>query len=267
MEKRNILITGGDSFLAKSISEYFPSDFNVNYASRAEIDCRDLDSLRKGLCRRIAYDTVIHTAVMGGRRHDEDNSDIFYNNVVSSENIISCHQDGFFKKLIVFGSGSESINGASKKAYQLSKYIQTNRVRGVSGISNLRIFGLFSKFRNNDFITACISGCINNAKIEIWEDKCFDFIYAQDLASIILNQIVDPINNYKEIDCVYEKKYMLSEIAEIIKTISHSNSCIQINGISGQPYTGYKNWVLGNEVGLKEGIKRIIYANYSNNAL
>ena len=53
-------------------------------------------------------------------------------------------------------------------------------------------------------------------------DKKMDFIYVNDLYKILcfyLSDIKIPIPNH--FDCVYSKKYYLSEIAEMIKTIKN----------------------------------------------
>jgi nucleoside-diphosphate-sugar epimerase len=238
MDRQTILVTGGDSFLIKSIRGHFDGDiFDVKFTGKKDLDCRNLDLVLKEF-DHVHYDAVIHAAVSGGRRFDADTPDILYGNLISLENLLFCKEKGLFKRLITFGSGCELSDSVPQKSYDLSKYIQLKRVFGMEGVANLRIFGLFSELDNKDFISDCIFKCRNNAPVVIWNDRLFDFIYAKDLFKIVLHVLSKEDYKYIGVDCVYPKKYTLSEIAFFIKKITMSKSEIFVENNGGSQYIG-----------------------------
>ena len=85
-----------------------------------------------------------------------------------------------------------------------------------------------------------------------------DFIYADDLYKILCYYLTDvkiPIPN--DVDCVYEKRYYLSEIAEMINCLGEHKVNINVEeGGIGDPYCGTYNTLSLDYLGLEEGIRR-----------
>ena len=90
----------------------------------------------------------------------------------------------------------------------------------------------------------------------IHQNKLFDFIYMDDLVTIINFIILNP--NIKLIDCCYKESYSLKEIAEYINTRNNHYCEIEVkNKKLGDPYIGnFKNYNL-NLIGLKQGINNV----------
>ena len=87
-------------------------------------------------------------------------------------------------------------------------------------IINFRIFNIFHKNEEPDrFIKSCFLAKNNNTTITIFQNKYFDFVYETDFTKIVEHYIDNLINLNKlpkTINISYEKKYKLSEIAELI---------------------------------------------------
>jgi len=90
----------------------------------------------------------------------------------------------------------------------------------------------------DSFVYSTIEKCLKNEDVLIWENLFFDIYYVNDLINLIDLIIINNSQEYEEIDCVYEKKYKLSDIAKIIKNISNSKSNIIIQNDNSLNYTG-----------------------------
>ena len=132
------------------------------------------------------------------------------------------------RKLITFSSGAEihKLN----TYYGLSKKICTNLVKDKRNIKNLRIYNAFGELGMTDsFVYLTIQRCLNDEDVIIWNDHLFDTYYVNNIIDLIVLLINNNSSTYEEINCVYEKKYRLSEIALLIKQMCHSKSNIIID--------------------------------------
>ena len=91
----------------------------------------------------------------------------------------------------------------------------------------------------------------------IHQNKFFDFIYMDDLVTVIKFIILNP--NIKTIDCCYKENYTLREIADYINTLDNHSCEIKVNKTDlGVPYTGhFKDYKL-DLIGLKQGINKVL---------
>lgn len=258
-----ILITGGNSFLARSFYPELSKNHEVWSLSRKNLDviCEpDLEFVLK----KFKPDFVIHTA-FDGDSYKNDDFEAYLNNMNMIDNLLK-NQDLFYK-LIIFGSGVEFesdnfINGN----YQLAKKQIARNVIGNDKVIKLNLWNVFGKLEDpRRFISTCIRNCEENKDIVIEKDKWFDFFYAEDLAKIILYLIENPPNKYFEDDCVYPQKNKLSEIAKIIKNLINSQNNIIIKEWASQDYMGdsyYLDKLVSESkicyTGLVEGIKKMI---------
>ncbi len=270
--KPKILITGGESFFAKSIkhSNLF-SDYDLHAPSRHQLDILDLESLSKELEKN--YDTVIHCAAQSGWRNRQKSSDDFYENILMLENLLALR--GKYDKLITFGSGSEydrnfniedqfentETNRVPTDFYSLSKLVQTQLLKNAPGYNmNLRLFGCFGIHESNDrFIKTSIKNYINKKDIEIWENFYFSYFYILDLLYIIKFSIEHPLKGYHETNCVYEEKLKLSDIANKINQLSEHKINVKVLKEIDKNYHGkgfaiqvYKGELKGLDFGINE---------------
>jgi len=265
----NIVLTGSNGYIAKSIYNSLKNKHNFIFLNRNNVNLLDKEDIFIKLCNQ-KIDIIIHTAVEGGRRTSEDKIDIVYKNLLMFENLL--HFRNHTKFILNIASGAEfdrskPIHLANeediflhtpKDYYGFSKNLISKRIYQINeNVINFRIFGIFDENESPDrFIKNNIIRLKNNLSPEIHADKFMDFIYMQDFISILEYYINNNNFKYKDINLCYENKYKLTDIAKII-----------FNGLSSAPkqiafdYTGNNQKLkdLGiNLVGLEEGIKKVI---------
>ena len=257
----NILITGGNGYIAKSISKglWECSDrTNITSITRKDFDLTDRNATNNWFKNQY-FDVIIHTAVAGGSRLKKDNGDIFYQNIQMFYNLLN--NKHCFGKLINFGSGAEL--GMPSDPYGLSKNIISKIIDNEDNFYNIRIYGVFDENElDTRFIKSNIKRYINKESIEIHQDKLMDFFYMEDLVELVKHYIYK--NNLpKNIDCTYSKYTSLLDISHIINNLSTYKVKINIGKGKGKKYIGNPILLNIKWVGLKQGIKET-YKNILN---
>jgi nucleoside-diphosphate-sugar epimerase len=243
-----ILITGGNGYIAKSLYCAFLHQYQVTSITRNDFDLSD----KKLVCSWFdnnQYDVVIHTAITGGSRLKEENNSVYENNMKMINNLhLNKHS---FKKLITFGSGAEIFH---KTAYAKSKKDINSIINSTDNWFNLRIFGVFNENElNTRFIKSNIIRYLKKEPLVIHKNKIMDFFYMSDLISLI-NFYIKNDDLPKEINCSYEEKYTLKNIADIINKLdNYSVPVIIENKKEFEFYCGDASLPI-NTVGLKSGI-------------
>ena len=251
----NILITGGDGYIAKSLNKglWKGSDRpNITYITRKDFDLIDRRATNNYFKDKY-FDVVIHTAIVGGNRLKEDDSKVFYQNLSMFYNLLA-NQDKF-NQLISFGSGAEL--GYPTDPYGLSKNIINKIIQSEPKFNNIRIFGVFDKDElDRRFITPNIKRYINKEPIIIHQNKLMDFFYMEDLITVVNHIIKNP--NVKEITCSYLQPYSLYDIASLINNLGLHKCEIKIeNDGMGDPYISKPQKLDLPLIGLEKAIKQI----------
>jgi nucleoside-diphosphate-sugar epimerase len=249
---KNILITGGKGYIAQAIFNALKDEYNITLLSRDDFDLTNPEATNQWFTGR-QFDILIHTAVVGGNRLNSEDNIIVKSNLQMWENLLV--NNSHYKQLIHFGSGAELY--AKDTPYGLSKSIIAEFIKTKLNFINLRIFAVFDKNElDRRFITPNIKRYINKEPITIHQDKLMDFIYMEDLISIIKFSILHPTINL--IDCCYKEKYKLSDIANLINNLSDHKVPVEINseGIASS-YTGDYTDLGIKFIGLESAIKTI----------
>jgi len=225
-----ILITGGNGNIAQMIKRNLGNKYDITNLSHKELDILDFKQVKEYLDKN-NFDILVHTAIKGGRRTKEETGEITHINVLMFENIIFFADK--FKMIInldsaaIYDRTTDILNRKENELftiptdyYGFSKYVIYNRTLNYSNCFNFRIFNIFHKNEESDrFIKSCFLAKKNNTIVTIFEDKYFDFVYEDDFVKII-KFYFDRVNNQthlqKTINICYEKKYKLSDIANII---------------------------------------------------
>ena len=248
-----ILVTGKNGYVGSGIINKLKAyKYDVIGVGRDDFDLTDRKSTNTYFKDKY-FDVIIHTAICGGSRLILDGNDVLANNLNMFYNLMAnAHK---FKQLISFGSGAE-LNWPSD-SYGLSKSIIADTISSHSKLNNIRIFGVFDENEwDTRFIKTFLKNYKNKEPMVIHQNKLFDFIYMDDLVTIVNFIILNP--NIKSIDGCYRESYTLREIADYINTLDNHCCKIKVNhNYLGTPYTGsFKNYNL-DLTGLKQGINKI----------
>lgn len=249
---KKVLITGGNGYIAKSISNALEYEYDVTSITRKDFDLTDSFETLKYFSDKY-FDVVIHCAVSGGSRLKQETWSDMDSNLKMYYNLLNCKNK--FGKLIHFGSGAET--NAPESPYGLSKRVISNSMLEQDNFYNIKIFAVFDENElDTRFIKGNIKRYINKESILIHQDKHMDFFYMKDLISLV-DHYINNDNLPKQICCSYADLYKLSEIANIINTLDkHKVDVIIENKGMALPYYGPAN-VLIDFIGLKEGIKNV----------
>lgn len=248
----NILITGSDGYIGNNLYEKLNHKYSITKINRKTFDLCDYYSTKEWFADKF-FDVIIHTAIKGGSRLSNDNANIIDDNISMYYNLLKCREN--YNKFINIGSGAEIF--ASDSYYGLSKKIINTSISNKSNFYSLRIYGLFNENElETRFIKSNINRYLKKNDIIIYKNKLMDFIYFDDFLKILTTYIETTNNLEKNIDCVYEKKYSLLDIANIINELDNHRVKINIidNSLENNYIGNYTNICNINFVGLKQGI-------------
>jgi len=269
-----ILITGANGFVGRNLAAAL-TEYEVTKLTRQTVDLTNKIAVDRFFENK-EFDVVLHCAMVGGRRYITDGPEVLYKNLAMFYNLLA-HQDKF-GKLINFGSGAEldknqqidPLNQYYKDCYPLDYYgmaknIIARLIENQDKCFSIRIFNVFGVDEESArFIRASIQRYIAREPIAIHQNKLMDFFYIDDLITLVkfyLNKTYIP----EEINAVYNKKYFLSEIADIINNLSDYkvNKVIEKEGLS-KTYIGKSTRLdllnlplKGLEQGLKETYNKL----------
>jgi GDP-L-fucose synthase len=248
----NILITGGNGYVAKSLYNALKDKYNILSVNRDNFDLTNRESTDIFFKHR-SFDIVIHCAVKGGNRIKQDNWDVMDDNLIMYYNLLN--NKDHFNKLIYFGSGAELYT--QNTPYGLSKHTIRQSILDKNNFYNLRIFAVFDENElDTRFIKSNIKRYINKEPIQIHQDKYMDFIYMPDLVKIV-EYYIDNDNLPREVDCSYNLTCSLTRIAQLINELDEYKVEVKIENGDGPNYKGEGSILPIDFIGLKQGIKEI----------
>jgi dTDP-D-glucose 4,6-dehydratase len=142
-------------------------------------------------------------------------------------------------------------------AYPIDPYGMSKNFIAKSGLlypnfNNIRIFGVFNHDElSTRMIKANILNYIHKQPIVIHKDRWMDFFFMDDLCKVV-KFVIDSDLNQKIINCSYQEKHKLSDIALMINNLSDHKVDIIVNDSSkGLNYYGDYNLHLF-DIDLKE---------------
>jgi len=252
MARIKVLITGSNGYIGQALHAAFKDEFDIALQTRNTFNLLDTDACNTWFTDKY-FDVVIHTAIKGGNRLVKETSDILDQNLLMYYNLLNNREK--YSKFINFGSGAEIY--ARHTPYGLSKHVIAESIKEKKNFFNIRLFGLFNI--NEDerrFIKSNIVRYKNKENLIVHQDKKMDFFFMEDFISVVKYFI---LNNSlpKVFDCTYEKSYFLSEIANMINTLSEHRVKINIETKSkDQDYIGTFTNLIPYK-GLEFGIKKM----------
>ena len=255
MTNKKILFTGGNGFIGRQVIPFIQeAGYEVVRPRSTQVRLEVDEEVATLFADGQHYDAIIHAAIVGGRRDHDDDWRVLHTNLNMFETLYKyVDQTDMFINL---DSGASYGRPAPVEEpspedfgkvipgdpYGFSKYIIAKRVLNDPKGVNLRIFGCFGHHEESTrFFNTNINRYINKEPIQLIKDRKMDFIYADDLYKII-QYYLDGNDGPRDVNCVYNRKYMLSDIAEIINHLGPHKVDIQSEGqYPVQPYTGKAN--------------------------
>jgi len=231
--KKSLLITGGGGYIAQALSCRLKAH-DVTTIKRGDFDLTDQGATAAWFKDKY-FDVVIHTAIKGGRRLEEDAMDVFEDNLQMFLNLFKNKRN--FGRFLNLGSGAEV--GEPEDPYGFSKNVISKTILLQPNFHNIRIFGIFDAHElPNRFIKANIQRYIDKKPMEVFENKKMDFFYMEDLWRLI-NYFINVEKPLKVVECCYNQTYSLSEIVELINMLdSYRVEIKQENWGASTDYTG-----------------------------
>jgi len=272
-----VLVTGGNGNIAKMIKNNLQGDkYEITNLSRSDLDVLRFTKIEKYLTEN-SFDILVHTAILGGRRTKEENGDVTHKNLVMFENLLFFADK--FKMIINFDSAAiydrstdifnrkeSELHTIPTDYYGFSKYNIFKRSQQYNNVFNFRIFNIFHVNEEPDrFIKSCFTAKNNGTNVTIFEDKYFDFVYEDDFVKIIkfyFDNVNSQIVLQKTINICYEKKYKLSDIANIILKDESKVNIIKNNSMN---YSGDGSLLKSlniDLVGLEDSLSRYKFLLY-----
>lgn len=251
---KNILITGGNGYIASSLNSALRESHNIHLTNRQEMDLTNSHAVNKWFEDK-QFDVVIHTAISGGSRLKEEDHTVTDNNLKMYYNLLN--NKNKFNKLINIGSGAEISQ--KDRPYGLSKHVIRQSVCGIDNFYNIRVFAVFDENElNTRFIKANIKRYINKEPMMIDINKRMDFFYMIDFVNVI-RYYIEENTLRKEFDCTYKNSPYLLDIALEINKLSDYN--VPINVLDRETiipgYTGIHRDIGIEYVGLHRGISSV----------
>lgn len=259
--KKNVLVTGANGFIGKNLCEYLNDKYNLLAPLRTELDILDESKVDKYF-KKNKIDIVLHTAVVGGSRKEEQTDLALSQNLRMFFNLLKNKKH--FKKMIYLGSGAEYDKTKPivdvkeedfgktipKDEYGFFKYVCSKYIEEQNNIVCLRIFGLFGKYEDYRyrFISNAICQNLSNFPITINQNVLFDYIFIDDFVKIV-DYFINNEVKYKFYNIGTGKKIDLLTIANLINNIADRKSEIIVknSGLNNE-YT-CNNERLMNELG------------------
>lgn len=237
---KNILISGAgpSGFVGRNLKEMLMGKYNIFAPSSRELDLCDYEAVAKYIFIN-NISNVVHSAVhnprtKGDEGEIENNLRMYYNLEKLSSSL---------DKILYFGSGAEfdkrfPIDMVKEEdfgknmpvdPYGFTKYIMNKNSAQSINIYNLRLFGIFGKYEfwQSKFISNLCCKAVFDLPLTIRQNCWFDFLYINDLPSIV-EWFIENTPYYKDYNLCYGTPIDLISIAKIVEKVSNKKLGINV---------------------------------------
>ena len=178
-----ILITGGSGFVGRNIARVLDPDYDIYTPTSSQLDFTDSKEVEKYFQNKF-FDVVIHCAITGGRRNEQDSAFTLHENLKMFFNLMN-NRDRF-DRFINFSSGADFdktkpiaiITRATLNFGKLFEFWQSvpkasNAIKSAKGVSWFKGIGevpfiqqaTFSIWENLESVTNFAYKNINHSEI------------------------------------------------------------------------------------------------------
>lgn len=261
-----ILVTGGNGFVGKFIVNHLSQDHTVYSPTSRELDLRDILSVMQWFTTH-EVDIVIHCALTGREELFSEEPNYLSDGLLMFRNL--WHHRGQYQRFINLGTayefdltknnemvvGDDILNHLPTTSYGYAKNVAARIIRETPEFYNLRLFGVFHESESPKRFLQKVK---NDQEVCIGNDQFIDYVYLLDILPLIDHIVEGPIQ-HRDINVVYNDKYVLSDVAYMLCDIlGQSREKIKVLGSNGKNLTGdgeiYSQYV-PNPMGLKQGLR------------
>jgi nucleoside-diphosphate-sugar epimerase len=258
-----LFFTGHRGFLGRELIPMLARDYEVVMFDGDLSDFKRVDRF----CVENRVDKIIHAAVRGGRRNKIETPQTLIDNLSSSLSVVRtsipalffCSGAVYDRNLTIDNLAEDNSNRSFPSDYYgQSKFIVNQLAQKEEQITMLRFFNVFGPTEGLDrFISFNIQQYIQRKPMVIFKDFYMDFFYVGDAFKIVQRWMAHETLP-KELNLVYTKKLLLSEVCRIINSLDTYDVPIKFaeDGL-GKSYTGNSsrlNPYLSDLQGLENGI-------------
>jgi nucleoside-diphosphate-sugar epimerase len=260
-----IAILGANGYLGDYLLKRLVHNHYVIPVTRSTLNLSDYSAVDKWLTEA-RPDVIINAAISGGGTKVND---INYTDVQTDLGIFFNFYNNFnCPRYINIGSGAEfdrrtSIHNVKEEnivfstpieSYGFAKNIIARAILNRDNFYTLRLFGCFDPSEPNiRLFKKFLTGKILNI-----EDKVFDYISAEDFAHIVEYYCQEEKPEFKDINCVYYEKHLISDYLKMLNTYRKTEIPFTVTNKTWGYYTGSGKKLAKlnlNLKGLAEGLK------------
>lgn len=195
---KKVFLTGANGFIGKNLKEQLQDKYHLLTPGRSGLNLLDERQVSH-FFKKNDVDIVIHAAVVGGSRKEQQVTSALSDNLRIFLNIIK-NRDRF-KKMIHLGSGAEYDKSKPlvkvketdfgkaipQDDYGFFKYLTSKIGEDLHNVVHLRIFGVFGKYEDYRlrFISYAIWRNLQGLPIVMNQNVYFDYLYIDDFVKII----------------------------------------------------------------------------------
>ena len=233
---KTVLITGAGptGVTGRAIKEYLQDSYDLLTPSSKELDLTS-DEAVSNYFNSHQIDFVVHCATYRSNISQTTHlvDDEFESNLRMYFNLAA--QSDKFRKMVYLGSGAEYdktrpiVNISEdqfgeripKDKYGFGKYIMNQHCRNSKNIYNLRMFGTLNKYERYTKNVVCnlCAKAVMGMPLTLRQDVRFSWVDIEDVAKSI-HYIFENEVKYHDYNIALEKPYLLSEIVNILNSIS-----------------------------------------------
>jgi UDP-glucose 4-epimerase len=231
----NILITGGDGFIADHLKRYLSNFHSVYAPKRTQLDCLSSEQV-SNFFDQYSIDVVIHTALTGREELFSSNPQFLVDGLLMWKNLYNNRHK--FKQLIQFGTAyeldlnkhnnlitaSDILKDLPNTSYGYSKNLISRVCLETENFYNLRLFG---NFHPSEKPFRFFKKLYTSTHFEISQNKFFDYVYLDDILTVV-KFVIDEKPSLRDFNVVYKHKLSLSSQVEIFCSINKIDPTIII---------------------------------------
>lgn len=237
-----IAVLGSRGFVGSNLAKHLSFSYDVTPITRDTLNLLDGLAVRNYL-KKHNFDVIVNCAatMTNNETLDDARNNLgifinFYDNKDLFGKFINTASGAEFDRSTSIDNALEKdiFNRMPKDSYGWGQNIKSRLCVHTPKFYNIRIFNCFGI---GEMPTRIFSRFLSDGKIEIINDRYFDYFSIDDL-KIVVKHCIENNWSFKDINAVYEKKYKISEVLKMFCDLNSLESNYSIISESNNNYTG-----------------------------